>query len=290
MNNLPEVRRKKLREILKEKNFVRAMEASTALAGLVVENAEAEGKTYDAMWLSSLCDSVLKGKPDNEVVDFGSRVKSVEELFEVTTKPLIFDGDTGGKTEHFVINVRTLERMGVSAVIIEDKKGLKQNSLLEAPEIHVLADKEEFADKIRQGKKALLTENFMIIARIESFIAGGDLADALERADAYVEAGADGIMIHTYKHDGTEILDFCSAFRKKYPKVPLVLVPTAYCHMTEEELRAAGANIIIYANHLLRSAYKSMSLTAKKILEDGRALEAGEELCVSMRELLGLIK
>lgn len=288
-NNLPEIRRKKLKELLASKDIVRVMEASNGLTGLIVENTKVDNKEYDAMWLSSLCDSTLKGKPDNEVVDFTSRIKTIEEIFEVTTKPLILDGDTGGKVEHLVFNIKTLERMGVSAIIIEDKKGLKQNSLIGDPNIQVLEDKEVFADKIRQGKKALLTDDFMIIARIESFISGESVEDALSRADAYVEAGADGIMIHSYKNDGKEIMEFLDTFKKNYPSVPVVLVPTTYSQYKESELIEKGCNIVIYANHLLRSAYKNMVETAKKILVDERALEASNDFCVSMKEVLNIV-
>lgn len=288
-NSLPEIRRKKLKELLSTKKNIRVMEASNGLTGLIVENTNVDNKEYDAMWLSSLCDSTLKGKPDNEVVDFTSRVKTIEEIFEVTTKPLIVDGDTGGKTEHFVLNVKTLERLGVSAIIIEDKKGLKQNSLLGDSTIQILEKKEVFANKIKQGKKALQTNDFMIIARIESFIANETLEDALERADCYIEAGADGIMIHSYKDDGNEIIDFLNKFRKKHPTIPVVLVPTTYSKYTETELYNNGANIVIYANHLLRSAYKSMVEVARKILNDERSLEASEEYCVSMKEILNII-
>lgn len=286
---MPEIRRKKLKELLSSKKIVRVMEASNGLSGLIVENTKVGNKEYDAMWLSSLCDSTLKGKPDNEVVDFSSRVKTIEEIFEITTKPLIVDGDTGGKVEHFVYNVKTLERLGVSAIIIEDKKGLKQNSLLGDSAVQILEDKEVFANKIKRGKKALQTDDFMIIARIESFITGKDLIDALERADCYVESGADGIMIHSYKNDGKEIMEFLKCFKDKHPNIPIVLVPTTYSSYTETELYNNGANVVIYANHLLRSAYKNMVEVAQKILLDERALEASEEYCISMKEILGLI-
>lgn len=288
-NNLPEVRRKKLKELLNSKKYIRVMEASNGLTGLIVENTKVDGREYDAMWLSSLCDSILKGKPDNEVVDFSSRVKTIEEIFEVTTKPLIVDGDTGGKLEHFVYNIRTLERLGVSAVIIEDKKGLKQNSLFGEAREQVLEDKEVFAEKIKAGKGALQSDDFMIIARIESFIAGYGLDEALIRARCYIEAGCDGIMIHSCKNDGNEIVEFLKLIKKEYPNVLIVLVPTTYAKYTEKELSDNGANIIIYANHLLRSAYKSMVEVASKILVDGRSLEASSMYCASVNEILGII-
>lgn len=289
MNNMPEMRRKKLKEIIKNKQYIRVMEASNGLTGLIVENTKVANKEYDAMWISSLCDSTLKGKPDNEVVDFSSRVKTIEEIMEVTSKPIIVDGDTGGKIEHFALNIKTLERLGVSAVIIEDKKGLKQNSMLGDKVLQVLEDKEIFADKIAKGKQALKTNDFMIFARIESFIAGKDLNDALERAETYIKAGADGIMIHSYKSDGKEVIEFLKIFKKKYPDIVTVVVPTTYAIYTEKELNKYGADIIIYANHLLRSAYPAMLETAKMILDNERSYEASERYCMSMKEILELI-
>lgn len=289
MNNMPEIRRKKLKAKLNKYNFVRVMEASNGLSGLIVENAKYMDKEYDAIWISSLCDSLCKGKPDNEVVDFTSRVETINEIMEVTTKPIIVDGDTGGKIEHFIKNVQTLERIGVSAIVIEDKKGLKQNSLLGNTVNQSLEDKDVFASKIRFGKKVLQTNDFMIFARIESFIVGKSLDDALERADTYINSGADGIMIHSYKSDGKEIMKFLKLFRKKYKDTPVILVPTTYNQYTERELIENGANIIIYANHLLRSAYKAMLETATKILQDESSKQASENYCVSVKEILDLV-
>ncbi len=288
-NNMPESRRGKLKKLLETKKHIRVMEASNGLSGLIVENLKVDDLEYDAMWLSSLCDSTFKGKPDNEVVDFSSRVKTIDEILEVTTKPIIVDGDTGGLVEHFVYNVRTLERMGVSAVIIEDKTGLKQNSLLGQDAVQILEDKNVFAEKIRRGKSALKTDDFLIIARIESFIAGETMEDALDRARTYIKAGASGIMIHSYKNDASEILEFMEKFKKEYPDIPLVLVPTTYNYLKDTELFEKGANIVIYANHLLRSAYKYMMLTAKKILVDKSSLEASQEYCVPVKEILTVI-
>ncbi|MDD6796243.1 MAG: phosphoenolpyruvate mutase [Clostridiaceae bacterium] len=289
INNMPENRRKKLKELLKTEDCIRVMEASNGLTALIVENASKNEKEFHAMWLSSLCDSTFKGKPDNEVVDFSSRINTINQIFEVSSKPLIVDGDSGGKIEHFVYNVTTLERLGVSAIVIEDKKGLKQNSLLCGDTKQILEDKDIFAEKIKKGKEALQTDDFMIFARIESFIANKSLNDALERADAYIDAGADGIMIHSYKNDGTEIFEFLNELKKKYPNIPVILVPTTYNQFTENQLQAKGANIVIYANHLLRSAYKSMVKTAEKILEDESSYNASNDYCVSMKEILGLI-
>lgn len=287
--NLPELRRGKLKSLLIENKYIRVMEASNGLSGLIVERANKNGKEYDAMWVSSLCDSVLKGKPDNEVVDFSSRVKTIEEILEVTSKPIIVDGDTGGQVEHFVHHVRTLERMGVSAVIIEDKKGLKQNSLFGNGTEQILEDKLTFANKITRGKEALQTEEFLIFARIESFIADKSVGEALDRAKTYVDAGADGIMIHSYKNDGEEITSFLTRFKKDYPNVIVIVVPTTYSKFTETQLSELGANVIIYANHLLRSAYPAMLRTAEKILEDECCEEVSNEYCLSMEEILHVI-
>lgn len=288
--NLPELRRGKLKSLLIENKYIRVMEASNGLSGLIVERANKNGKEYDAMWVSSLCDSVLKGKPDNEVVDFSSRVKTIEEILEVTSKPIIVDGDTGGQVEHFVHHVRTLERMGVSAVIIEDKKGLKQNSLLGNDTEQRLEEKLVFANKITRGKEALQTQEFLIFARIESFIADKSVEEAFDRAKTYVDAGADGIMIHSYKSDGEEITSFLTRFKNDYPDVIVIVVPTTYSKFTETQLSELGANVIIYANHLLRSAYPAMLRTAEKILEDECCEEASNEYCLSMEEILQVIR
>ena len=245
-------------------------------------------KEYDAMWVSSLCDSSFKGKPDIELVDLTSRINTINEIMEVTTKPIILDGDTGGRVEHFVYNVRTLERIGVSAVIIEDKTGLKQNSLFGTERVQTLDDPHAFAHKINAGKQAQVTRDFMIFARIESLIAGMGMEDALERAKIYIAAGADGIMIHSREKDGREIKEFLTKFREFAPEIPVVLVPTSYNQFHEEELCQWGANIIIHANHLLRSAVYAMNKTAHTILECGRSKEVDSEI-ISIKEVLNLI-
>lgn len=289
MNNMPEIRRGILKKLLDEKKYIRVMEASNGLMGLIVENIRVKNKEFDAMWLSSLCDSTFKGKPDNETVDFTSRLNTINEILDVTSKPIIVDGDTGGKVEHFVDYIKTLERLGVSAIIIEDKKGLKQNSILGDRVEHVLEDKEIFSEKIKKGKKALKTKDFMIFARIESFIAGEDIHDAISRAETYVKAGADGIMIHSYKKDCKEIIDFLTEFKSQYPNIITILVPTTYAQFKESELSNYGANVIIYANQFLRSAYVAMEKTAKSILENERSYEASNKYCSSMEDILNII-
>ena len=288
----PDVRLKSLKRLINAKQIVRILEAHDGLCGLIIENLEIQKgdrrEVFDGMWSSSLTDSTSKGKPDIEAVDLTTRLQDLNNILECTTKPIIFDGDTGGKVEHFVFTVRTLERHGISAVIIEDKVGLKKNSLFGTDAIQTQDTIEGFCEKIRTGKNAQVTDDFMIIARIESLIAGKPVSDALERAFAYVEAGADGIMIHSKNKSGEDIREFCMEFRKKYNHIPIVVVPTTYDHVTETELHEWGANIVIYANHMLRAAYPAMRKVATTILENGRAKEVCE-LCMPIKEILELI-
>ncbi|MEA5051832.1 MAG: phosphoenolpyruvate mutase [Propionicimonas sp.] len=292
--NTTELRRGKLRRLLGLKPYLRAIEASNGLSALIVENVKAtnpkqvEVREYDAMWVSSLCDSTFKGKPDNELVDLTSRMRTIDEIMEVSTKPIIVDGDTGGRIEHFGYTVRTLERMGVSAVIIEDKTGLKQNSLFGTDAVQTLDDPAEFASKINAGKQSQSSRDFMVIARLESLIAGAGVGDALSRAKVYLSAGADAIMIHSKEKDGDEIREFMRRFRDYSAEVPVVLVPTTYNQFYEEELADWGANIIIHANHLLRSAYPAMLHTAQKILDSRRSKEVDDEI-MSIKDVLKLI-
>jgi phosphoenolpyruvate mutase len=288
----PDIRKKRLKRLLECKDIVRVMEAHSGLTGLIVEEVTVQKNNkkeeFDAMWLSSLTDSTSKGKPDIECVDFTSRMTTVNEILEVTTKPIIYDGDTGGIAEHFVFMVKTLERLGVSAVIIEDKMGLKKNSLFGTDVEQTQETIENFSNKITQGKKALVTNDFMIIARCESLIMKKGMDDALTRCFAYIDAGADGIMIHSSQKMPDEIFEFCKKFREKDINTPLVVVPSSYSQTAEDELRKVGANIVIYANHLLRSAYPAMVNTAKLILEHQRAMEC-EKNCMSIKEILTLI-
>jgi phosphoenolpyruvate phosphomutase len=288
----PEIRRNKLRRILNAKPLSRFMESHNGLTGLIVENASYEsisGKIeFDGMWASSLTESTIKGKPDIEAVDVTSRMVTLNDIFEVTTKPLIYDADTGGKIEHFEFTVRTLERLGVSAVIIEDKVGLKKNSLF-GTEVEQEQDSiEGFCKKIKAGKVSQITDEFMIIARIESLILEAGMDDAILRAKAYIEAGADGIMIHSRKKDPAEIFEFCRHYQKIKGRVPLVAVPSSYNIATENELELLGVNIVIYANQLLRAAYPAMLRTATSILQHGRSFEIDSQL-LSINEILELI-
>ena len=288
----PDIRRATLRRLIAAKPVVRIMEAHSGLSGLIIEHTELMKEdglhSFDGMWSSSLTDSTDKGKPDIEAVDLTTRMQSLTDILECTTKPIIYDGDTGGIPEHFVFTVRTLERNGVSAVIIEDKKGLKKNSLFGTEAKQVLASEEEFCHKISEGKKAQVTKDFMIIARIEEIIAGYSVDDALKKAFAAVKAGADGIMIHSKDKSGADIKEFCTRFRKEYATVPLVLVPTTYNMFTEQELAAWGANIIIYANHMLRAAYPAMVRCAQTILQAERSLET-DKFCMPIKQILELI-
>ena len=289
----PEIRMKRLRRLIGAKKIVRILESHSGLTGLIIENTfvDVNGKKeeFDGMWASSLTDSTSKGKPDIEAVDITTRLHDLNDALEVTTKPVIFDGDTGGKVEHFVFTVRTLERLGISAVIIEDKVGLKQNSLFGTDAVQTQDTIEGFCAKIKAGKNAQITDDFMVIARIESLIAGKPVEDALERAFAYVAAGADGIMIHSKNKDGMDIKEFCQRFREKDVETPIVAVPTTYNQFTEEELASWGINVVIYANHMLRAAYPAMVNCAKSILMHKRSLEASNEYCMPIKEILTLI-
>lgn len=288
----PDVRLKSLRRLIAAKPIVRIMEAHDGLSGLIIENIEVQKglktETFDGMWSSSLTDSTSKGKPDIEAVDLTTRMQDLTNILECTTKPIIYDGDTGGKPEHFVFTVRTLERNGISAIIIEDKIGLKKNSLFGTDAVQTQDTIEGFCHKIRMGKEAQVTRDFMIIARCESLIAGKSVDDALERTFAYVDAGADGIMIHSKEKTGEDIREFCQRFREKHPSVPIVVVPTTYNHIKEDELHQWGVNIVIYANHMLRAAYPAMYKCAETILENERSLEANP-LCMPIKQILELI-
>ena len=290
--SLPDIRRARLKKALQMKGLVTAMEAHSGITGLIVEKTavyeNGRTKQFDAMWISSLCDSTAKGKPDIELVDMTSRFRTIDDIMEVTTKPIIFDGDTGGLTEHFVYTVRSLERMGVSMVIIEDKTGLKKNSLF-GTEVEQTQDSiENFSAKIRAGKKAQKTNDFMICARIESLILERGMEDALVRAFAFVDAGADAIMIHSRKKEPSEIFTFIERFREKDKATPVVLVPTSFNTVTEEEFKQHGANIIIYANQLTRTGFPAMQDAAETILRNHRAKECDEK-CMSIKDIITLI-
>ena len=289
---MPDIRRGRLKRMLDAKGLVTVMEAHDGLTGLIVENTvvhqDGGAHQFDAMWISSLCDSTAKGKPDIELVDMTSRFRTIEDITEVTTKPIIFDGDTGGKTEHFVYTVRSLERLGVSMVIIEDKTGLKKNSLFGTEVVQTQDTIENFSAKIRAGKKAQRTKEFMICARIESLILEQGMEDALTRAFAFVEAGADAIMIHSRKKDPSEIQEFIEKFRAKDTTTPIVLVPTSFNSVTEEEWKKRGANIIIYANQLMRAEVPAMQKAAEMILENHRAEEC-DAMLMPFKDIIRLI-
>ncbi len=290
--SMPDIRRGRLKRVLEAKGLITAMEAHDGLTGLIVENTvvhqDGGAHQFDAMWVSSLCDSTAKGKPDIELVDMTSRFRTIEDITEVTTKPIIFDGDTGGKTEHFVYTVRSLERLGVSMVIIEDKTGLKKNSLF-GTEVQQTQDSiENFSEKIRAGKKAQRTKEFMICARIESLILEQGMEDALTRAFAFAEAGADAIMIHSRKKDPSEIQEFIEKFRAKDATTPIVLVPTSFNSIKEEEWKERGANIVIYANQLMRAEVPAMTKAAETILENHRAEEC-DAMLMPFKDIIRMI-
>lgn len=288
----PDLRLKKLRRLLNAKAIVRVMEAHSGLTGLIVENTAVKKDDgtheFDALWLSSLTDSTNKAKPDIECVDLTSRLNTLNDILDSTTKPIIFDGDSGGISEHFVFTVRSLERIGVSAIIIEDKTGLKKNSLFESDDLQRQDSIENVCEKIQAGKKAQITEAFMIIARIESLNLGMGVEDAVKRAKAYIDAGADGIMIHSKEKEPAMFFEFCKKYKQLENAPPLIAVPSAFSHITEKELIEAGISIVIYANHLLRSAYPVMVKTAETILVNERALEA-DASCMPIKDIISLI-
>jgi len=292
LGTTPQIRLSSLRRLLNAKPLVRFLDLHNALSGLIIEHTKVEvdgiSREFDGMWGSSLTDSTAKGKPDIEAVDVSSRMLTLGEVLEVTTKPIIYDADTGGQTEHFKFTVRTLERLGVSAVIIEDKTGLKKNSLF-GNEVPQTQDSiENFCHKISSAKDVQVTDDFMVIARIESLILEAGMDDAVERAKAYLGAGADGIMIHSRKKDPAEIFEFCRQYAEFGEKKPLVVVPSSFNSVTEDELEKAGVNVVIYANHLLRSAFPAMQETATSILKHSRSLECDERM-LSIKEILNLI-
>jgi phosphoenolpyruvate phosphomutase len=289
----PDIRRSRLRRLLQVKPIVRFLDLHNALSGLIIENtvvtmSDGTKREFDGMWGSSLTDSTSKGKPDTEAVDVSARMTTLNEVIEVTTKPIIYDGDTGGQPEHFVFTVRTLERLGVSAVIIEDKTGLKKNSLFGTDVDQTQDEIPAFCEKIRMGKKAQATDDFMIIARIESLILDKGVDDAMERAQAYLDAGADGVMIHSRRKSPDEIFEFCDRYAQLPNRKILVAVPSSYNTVTEDELIARGVNVVIYANHLLRSAYPAMVNTAKSILTHQRSAECDAQL-LPIKDILELI-
>ena len=289
----PQIRLSSLRRLLACKPVTRILESHNGLTGLIIEHlkvdVDGQEREFDGLWASSLTDSTSKGKPDIEAVDLTTRLHDLNDALEVTTQPIIFDGDTGGKVEHFGFTVRTLERLGISAVIIEDKVGLKQNSLFGTDAVQTQDTIEGFCHKIQVGKEAQITRDFMIISRCESLIAGKSVDDALERCHAYVAAGADGVMIHSKDKSGEDIKSFCQRFREKDAHTPIVAVPTTYNQFTEEELASWGINIVIYANHMLRSAYPAMVKCATSILEHSRSMEAAEQYCMPIKDILNLI-
>jgi len=289
--SVPEIRTGLLQRSLREFGFVRVLEVHSPLTAMVVEQSVYSTggvrRAFHAMWSSSLADSAVLGLPDNEVVDFSTRLRVIEQILRASSLPLIFDGDTGGLSEHFVHRVRELERKGVGAVIIEDKRGLKRNSLIADHSEHQLEDPIRFAEKIRAGMMARSNSEFMVIARLESLVAGGTVSECLNRAEIYLDAGASGIMVHSKHQDASEVMSFARQFKNKYPDVPLFAVPTTYGETKESTLRNAGFNVVIYANHMIRASYAAMIRVAQSILEYERATEA-DGLMVSIEQLMSV--
>ncbi len=285
-------RQSMLRRLLKAKNLCRFLEAHSPLSAIIAEqvfykNKQGRKIEFDGFWSSSLTDSTLKGKPDIEVLDINQRLTTINDIFDVTTKPLIIDIDTGGKVEHLEINLKTIERSGASAIIMEDKKGLKKNSLFGNTVKQEQENVKDFTKKLLASKK-VTTNKLMIIARVESLILGKPLNDALLRAEKYVDSGADGIMIHSKNKNPKEVFKFAEKFRKKFENIPLVSVPSSYNSVKDKQLENAGFNIVIYANHMLRASYPAMKKVALEILKNGRTLES-EKSIMSINKILSLI-
>ncbi|MDC1325992.1 phosphoenolpyruvate mutase [Gammaproteobacteria bacterium] len=285
-------RQKLLRRTIKSRGITKIMEGHSALCALIIEHTKVELaneiREFDGIWSSSLTDSTVRGKPDIEALDLTTRLNTINEIFEVSTKPLVYDADTGGIVEHFVFTVKTLERIGVSAVVIEDKVGLKKNSLFGTDVQQTQDSIEGFCSKIKKGKRAQVGDDFMIIARIESLILEVGMEDAVERAKAYVDAGADGVLIHSKSKTPDEVIEFARQFRDFDKSTPIIVVPSTYSHVTTSELEKAGINVVIYANHLLRGSYPAMSKIAASILEHSSSIEA-DKLCMPIKEIINLI-
>ena len=288
----PDRRRAQFKRLVHSKEIVRILETHSGISSLIAENLEVDvngqKRSFDGFWSSSLTDSTNKGKPDIEAVDTSDRANTIGSIFEVTTKPMIYDGDTGGKPEHFAFTVRTLERLGVSAIVIEDKTGLKKNSLFGTDVVQTQDTIEDFSLKIQAGKNAQVSDDFMIFARCESLILDKGMDDAVERCKAYLSAGADGIMIHSRREDGEEIMDFCKLYQDFGLGRPLIVVPSSFDRITETEFAKAGVNIVIYANHMLRAAYPAMLDVATSILENERCFDVRPK-CLSIKQILEMI-
>ena len=291
-SNIHQNRVSRLKRLLLSKDIVRILESHNSLTGLLIENLKISKNhfdlQFDGMWSSSLTDSATKGKPDNSSVDFSSRISSLNEMMDVTTKPLIFDADNGGQIEHLQFLIRSLERAGVSAIIIEDKVGLKKNSLFINQTGARQDSANSFAKKIKKICKSRNSKDFLVVARVESFILGKGLSDALRRAEVYSKAGADAILIHSKEKTPKEIFLFAKRFKKSKFYIPLISVPSTYSKVHEKELIKNGFKVVIYANHLLRAAYPAMEFVAKKILQNGRSYEI-ENKIIPIKKIINLI-
>jgi phosphoenolpyruvate phosphomutase len=275
-------RQKTFKKLLESNTPIKLLETHSPLCGIIVET-----KKFQGMWSSGLCDSSLKGLPDNEILSIQSRLESIDSIMAVTSKPILMDLDTGGKIEHLKINLKNLDKRDIAGAIIEDKAGYKRNSLYGNVSDQCQESTERFCQKISAGK-SVVGKTFVLIARIESLILGQTVEHALIRSDAYVQAGADGIMIHHCEQDAFPILEFAKAFKKKHRKIPLVAVPTIFNRIQDKKLFDAGYNIIIYANQMLRASYNAMNNVADRILKDGCTHQIDKSL-IGVRELLSKI-
>lgn len=229
--------------------MMKILEAHSGLSALMVERS-----TYNGIWISSLTHAASKGLPDNELVPLKERVDLVEEIRRIATKPIIVDIDTGGDIDHLPYLIKWFSKAGATAVIMEDKKFPKQNSFIE--EGQHLEDVDVFASKIRIAKKHC--GDMKVYARLESMIAKKSKYDALLRAEAYIDAGADGIMVHSkQKVDSSEVMEVGNELRKRHPSLTLIAVPTTY---TLPDIHPF--DVVIHANHQLRASMHAMMAVA----------------------------
>jgi phosphoenolpyruvate mutase len=293
MGITPDQRKLKLKRLLKVRKIIRIVESHSALSSMIIENVNINknGKSleFDGIWSSSLTDSTLRGKPDNQSVDYSQRINSLNDTIDTSMKPIIFDGDNGGRLEHLLYLVKNLEKIGVSALVLEDKKGLKINSLFQDQSKSFQESIIEFSKKIKVAVNSRISKDFMIIARIESLILGKSIKDALYRAEKYSAAGADAIVIHSKEKTPKEIFEFAKLFKKSKFYKPMIAIPSTYSKTYEKELIKHDFKIVIYANHLLRASYKAMHETAKKILINKRTFEI-EKNITPINEIISLIK
>ena len=206
-------------------------------------------------------------------------MQTLTEILESTTKPIIYDEDKIITSSYLNYTIQNLESNGISAIVIRDQIARKNDEVY---------DEKDFCNMIKEGKKAQITQDFMIIARIEEMLYGKNVDDAVKKAISCVMSGADAILIESNDSKGNNIKEFCEKFRKEYPNTPIAVIPSNFKELTEKEMAEWGVNIIIYENQMLRASYPAMKKCAETILKNQRSLEANN-LCMPIKEILTLI-